>query len=181
MVKGYSFFEKEDLFMGRVIGTILSIIGAILALEGIKFLLYGGIAYCLVYFALGVAIIYVGLRLISNNKEVLSRGRRKVSQSAPPMPSPLDRIRFIKVDYVNWRNRSDTGTLEYSGTVSWSPLFNCWEIFIDNCTFADNMIEKKNYRFLDANKNILPMQDFTFSEGEVKEGAYGWLKIYNNY
>ena len=54
--------------MGKFIGIFVSGIGAVLAFEGIKFLTYGGIVYSLLYFALGAVFLYIGLGLLSNNK-----------------------------------------------------------------------------------------------------------------
>ena len=101
----------------------------------------------------------------------------KTRPSHPTIPPILKRIRYIRVDYVNWRNMSDQGTLEYEGIVKWSSRSQCWGIFIDSGSFADNMIEKKNYRFLDANKNILPTQNFSVSTEILAEGDCGYVII----
>lgn len=67
--------------MGRIIGIIMSAIGALFALEGIRFLMYGGIIYSLLYFAIGGVLLYAGMGLISNNKTSSSQGKSPVSQS----------------------------------------------------------------------------------------------------
>lgn len=111
---------------------------------------------------------------------VSENNKNKMASPPPSIPFPLNCINFVQVDYLNWRNRNDTGTLVYSGTVSWSEPMNCWEIFIDSCTFADKMIEKKSITFLDANKNIVSMQGFNYSTEDIIEGDCGRVKIWKS-
>ena len=101
--------------------------------------------------------------------------RKKKYNDPPAMPSPLDRIRYVQVDYVRWPDM-DQGTMVFEGTVSW--YMGGWEIFIDSSTFGNDMVEKKNFVFLDADKKPLPMQGFSCTAEVVNEGDCGKVKIH---
>lgn len=106
--------------------------------------------------------------------DLISRG-----YSVPATPEPLNRIRYVRVEYKNWRNPSDQGILDYDGSVSWSAVNNCWEMYIDYNSFLDVMIEKKSISFLDANKTPVSMQGFTYivndAEGDPWAGRI-WIR-----
>lgn len=104
--------------------------------------------------------------------------KARVRNTPPPMPAELSRIRYVRVNYESMRNRNDRGNLDYEGSVSWSAYERCWEFFIDNCTFVDKMIIQKSISFLDANKNQIHLQGYSFSTKEVIEGDCGKVLFY---
>ena len=79
--------------MGKFIGIFASGIGAVLAFEGIKFLMYGGIIYSLLYFALGAVFLYIGLGLLSNNKPT---NKQRPSSSTQLKESPSNSFGLIE-------------------------------------------------------------------------------------
>ena len=93
--------------------------------------------------------------------------RDKRAPKSPP--APLDRIRYVRVRYINKFNTNDRGTLDYRGSVQWSAYDNCWEIF--------KYCFKESIDFLDINKNIIPMQRFRISTQDVVEGDCGKVLI----
>lgn len=93
------------------------------------------------------------------------------------MPSELSRIRSVRVTCVDWSRNKETWTSDYKGYVSWSDVNNCWEMFIDLSTFGNNLIEKKDFIFMDANEKEIPMEGYWFSTVELIENDCGSILI----
>ena len=93
------------------------------------------------------------------------------------IPTELSRIRYVRVTCVDWRDNKREFTAEFDGTVKWSPSDDGWQMFIDSFIFGEKMIEKKNFIFMDDNKNVIPMQGYSCSVYEICEGDCGMIVI----
>ena len=103
--------------------------------------------------------------------------RKKRQENKCQLPEELSKIRYIRFDYLNRPGTDEWCTTEYEVSVRWDNYEKCGVLFVDSYVFADKSVEKHNFVFMDAEKNIIPMEGYSYSIEIAQENDCGFLLI----
>ena len=146
----------------------------------------------LAYFALSaylshngfMTVVLLGAALWCLGKAAKSAGvklpQRKQTSYPPLQDSNLDRVRYVQVNFKDWRKKEN---LSLKWEVSPERRPGHYEFFFDSRIMVDSMMEKQSIVLYDVYNRIIPLDRYGYSWEELEYSNSGGdgcatLKVY---